>query len=215
MPNRLCAASDRHIMCHRGTWLLSWSLITPNVPGKSLSVLTMTTSNTPQFLEGIRDPHIRMPPGFWAQMMLLLSQDPPPTEHSTIPRPSISYSTFAMFPEYIHNPHLHLSEITATYAVLQSDARRMYGFLDQDLFVSLPRIHQSRYRAAYTVVVTLALLLNTLLRCFDPTETILVQKSKFFCQQVIECADAASCDRPLGAAYVRSVMSCRCFSSCF
>lgn len=143
-----------------------------------------------------------MPPGFWAQMMLLLSQDPPPAGHSAIPRPSISYSTFAMFPEYTHNPHLHLSEITATYTVLQNDARRMHEFLDHDLFLSLSRIHQSRYRAAYTVVATLALLLNTLLRSFDPTETALVQESTFFCQQVVECADAASCDRPLGASYV-------------
>ncbi|KAJ6017745.1 Cytochrome P450 [Penicillium sp. IBT 35674x] len=60
----------------------------------------------------------------------------------------------------------------------------------------------SRYQAAFTVVSSLALLLNTLLHSFHQFNPLLAKDPAFFVQQIIEGADLASRDRPLGAAYV-------------
>ncbi|KAJ5732797.1 Cytochrome P450 [Penicillium malachiteum] len=109
----------------------------------------------------------------------------------------------SMFPEYIHYPHRHLAEIASTYAVLQSDNHRMREFLNHELLRSLPQFHQSGYRAAFTVVSALALLLNTLLRSCDPTDIILPEESKIFRQYIIEGAELAYPDRPFGATHVQ------------
>lgn len=83
----------------------------------------------------------------------------------------------------------------------------MLAFLGQDMMSMLPDTLQSWYRAAYTLVGAVALLLNAILRSFDPTDDPLIPESTLFCRtlfckQVIEGADLASCDRPLGSAYI-------------
>ncbi|KAJ6132736.1 hypothetical protein N7471_007951 [Penicillium samsonianum] len=61
---------------------------------------------------------------------------------------------------------------------------------------------RSRHQAAYTVVIALALLLNTILRALDSENAILTEESTFFCERIINEAELASCYRPIGAAYV-------------
>lgn len=150
----------------------------------------------------MRDPRIQMKKEFWDQLSCLLNQNPPPAEHSSIPRPTTSLFSLAIFPEYIHNPSIHLPEITSAYIQLKSDAHKMHAYQSGGFLSSLPIIHQSRYQAAYTVVSSLALLLNNLLHSFHPFDTLLAKDSAYFVQQIIEGADLASRDRPLGAAYV-------------
>lgn len=150
----------------------------------------------------MRDPRIRMKKRFWDQLSSLLNRDPPPPEHSSIPRPTTSLFSLAIFPEYIHNPSLYLPEINSAYIHLKSDAHKMHTYQGGGCLSSLPVVHQSRYQAAYTVVSSLALLLNSLLHSFQPFDSLLAKASGFFVQQIIEGADLASRDRPLGAAYV-------------
>ncbi|KAJ5532474.1 hypothetical protein N7494_009026 [Penicillium frequentans] len=162
----------------------------------------LITLCVPVILEGMRDPRIQMSKQFWDQVSSLLNQNPPPPEHSSIPRPTTSLFSLAIFPEYIHNPSLHLPAITSAYIQLKSDAHKMHAYQSGGFLSSLPIIHQSRYQAAYTVVSSLALLLNNLLHSFHPFDTLLAKDSALFVQQIIEGADLASRDRPLGAAYV-------------
>ncbi|KAJ5707152.1 Cytochrome P450 [Penicillium malachiteum] len=143
-----------------------------------------------------------MPKSFWTQVLALLEQNPPPAQHSAIPRPKTNLMALSMFPEYIYYPHRHLAETASAYAVLQSDNHRMRDFLNHELLRSLPEFHQSRYRAAFTVVSALALLLNTLLRSCDPIDTILLEESKYFHRYIIDGAELAYPDRPFGATHV-------------
>ncbi|KAJ6015096.1 hypothetical protein N7540_009687 [Penicillium herquei] len=157
----------------------------------------------PVILGGIQDPKIQMPKSFWEQVLALLKQNPPPAQHSAIPRPNTNLMALSMFPEYIHYPHRHLSEMKSAYAVLQSDNHRMREFLSHKLLRSLPQFHQSRYRAAFTVISALALLMNTLLRSCDPTDILLPEESKYFRRYIIEGAELAYPDRPFGATHVQ------------
>ncbi|KAJ5935322.1 hypothetical protein N7466_004869 [Penicillium verhagenii] len=162
----------------------------------------LVTLCVPVILEGMRDPRIRMNKIFWDQITALLHQSPPPPEHSSIPRPSIGLFSLAIFPKYIHNPSPYIPEITSTYLQLKSDAHKMHSYQKCGLLSTLPSVHQSRYQAACIVVSSLALLLNTVLHSFNLPDAMLIQESDFFIQTVIEGADVASRDRPLGAAYV-------------
>ncbi|KAJ6084118.1 hypothetical protein N7486_010918 [Penicillium sp. IBT 16267x] len=162
----------------------------------------LITLCVPGILESMRDPRIQMSRQFWDQIASLLCPKPLPPEHSSIPRPSTSLLSLAMFPGYIHNRSPYLPDITSAYLQLKSDAQRMHAYQNGGFLSSLPTVHQSRYRAAYSVVSALALMLNNLLHAFNPFATLLAKGSGFFVQQIIEGADLASCDRPLGAAYV-------------
>ncbi|KAJ5632506.1 hypothetical protein N7490_008845, partial [Penicillium lividum] len=151
----------------------------------------LITLCVPVILEGIRDPRIRMGNRFWDQIASLLHQSVPP-EQSSIPKPTTTLFSLAIFPEYIHNPHQYIPEITSAYLQLKLDAQKMHLYRN-GCFLSYLSI---------TVVSSLALLLNSLLRALDPPDTLLAQESDFFVRQIVEGADLASRDRPLGAAYV-------------
>ncbi|KAJ5949066.1 hypothetical protein N7454_000650 [Penicillium verhagenii] len=162
----------------------------------------LVTLCVPVILEGMRDPRIRMDKRFWDQIASLLNQSPPPPEHSSIPRPSISLFSLAKFPEYIHNPSPYISEITSFYLQLKTDTHRMHSYQNCGLLSTLPSVHQSRYQAAYIVISSLALLLNTVLHSFNTPDAMLIRDADLFIQTIIEGADVASRDRPLGAAHV-------------
>jgi hypothetical protein len=71
-----------------------------------------------------------------------------------------------------------------------------------DSFTDSTTLEHCRYQAGYTLVVTLALILNTLLRAFDFNNTVLVTEAFSFCDHIIRQAEIACRYRPLGAAYI-------------
>ncbi|KAJ5424865.1 hypothetical protein N7445_010838 [Penicillium cf. griseofulvum] len=145
-----------------------------------------------------------MAPSFWDDVMALIQQDS--TVPGSIPRPTTTLLSLSKFPKYLHHPHSHLPEIFEAYMKLRKDAQNIYPYLDQ--FTESAGLssrvlgQRSRHRAAYTVVIALALLLNTILRVLDSENPMLAQESIFFCEQIINEAELASRYRPLGAAYV-------------
>ncbi|KAJ5659422.1 hypothetical protein N7507_005873 [Penicillium longicatenatum] len=162
----------------------------------------LVTLCVPVILEGMRNPRIRMDKQIWDQITSFFCQNPSSSEHSSIPRPTTSLFSIAMFPEYIHNPSPYLPEITQAYSQLKIDVQNMHAFQNGGFLSSLPTVHQSRYLAAYTVISSLTLMLNNILHAFNPLDTLLANDSGSFVQQIIEGADFASRDRPLGTAYV-------------
>lgn len=137
--------------------------------------------------------------------MMALVQQSPSSAPDSIPRSTTTLLSLSKFPEYLHHPHSHIPEITAAYTKLQEDAQNIYPYLGQPTepaSLSSPVLgRRSRHRAAYTVVIALALLLNTILRVLDLENTVLAEESSFFCERIINEADLASCYRPIGAAY--------------
>ncbi|KAJ5680342.1 hypothetical protein N7536_011481 [Penicillium majusculum] len=164
----------------------------------------IVTLSVPVILDGICNPRVQMDPSFWSDMMALVQQSPSSAPDS-IPRSTTTLLSLSKFPEYLHHPHSHIPEITAAYTKLQEDAQNIYPYLDQPTepaSLSSPVLgRRSRHRAAYTVVIALALLLNTILRVLDLENTVLAEESSFFCERIINEADLASCYRPIGAAY--------------
>ena len=63
------------------------------------------------------------------------------------------------------------------------------------------RLH-TRYQAAYGILLTLAIIANSILRAFDPYDISLVEESATFFNEIMALAEHASQYRPLGASYI-------------
>ena len=91
---------------------------------------------------------------------------------------------------------------------MEDDAKRMRQYLDHwpdpasTSFTDSTTVGHCRYQAGYTLVVTLALILNTLLRAFDPNNMVLTTEEYTLCEEIIRESEVACRYRPLGAAYV-------------
>lgn len=113
-----------------------------------------------------------------------------------------------MFPKFVQNPEPHLAEIAKTYMQLRLDAQQIKQHLDQYAEVALGSFSSSeaarhcRIQAAYAIISTLAVLLNSLLRVFDPWNASLVSEAVFLCDEITIQAELASCYRPIGAGYI-------------
>lgn len=161
-------------------------------------------TNHVQILEEICNPRIRMAPNFWEDVMALIQQGSPEPD-DRIPRFTTTLLSLSKFPEYLHHPYAHRAEILAVYSQLREDAQKIHPYLNEPsepAGLSSPVVwHGSRYRAAYTVLITLALLLNAPLRAVDSDSAILAKEAVFFCERIVHEADMASRYRPLGAAF--------------
>ena len=150
-----------------------------------------------------------MEPKFFQLVSSLTEKAQAPGKQNDIPRSTTKLPTIAKFPQWIRNlTPADLPEISAAYLRIRSDSYRMRKYLDNwpptghTFFSSLVVMQRSRYQAGYTIVITLGLILNTLLRALHPGNTVLSAEASFFCDEIVLEAELASCYRPLGAAYV-------------
>jgi hypothetical protein len=147
-----------------------------------------------------------MDPHFW-QMMSSFRHRLNPRNYEQS-KSSAQLHHFAMFPEFVRHPDPHLFDITRIYLLLKNDASMLKPMLDQCAkftpvsFSSEDVAKHSRVQAAYSIVSTLAVLLNSLLRMFDPFNTILTDETAHLCDEVIIQAELAACYRPVGSAYI-------------
>lgn len=144
---------------------------------------------------------------WWEDVTRRFSMVPRP-RNSNPPRSSNTLSTLANFPEWIRRPDAYIPEVAAVYLTMRDDAKRMRLYLDHwsdpasTSFTDSATVEHCRYQAGYTLVVTLALILNTLLRAFDPNDTVLTAEAFTLCEEIIRESEIACRYRPLGAAYI-------------
>lgn len=160
-----------------------------------------------QILEGMIEPRVKMTPEFWElissfKRLLSASRNPDRQQSTTELR------DLAMFPVFIQNPESHLPDIAVTYMQLKTDAQKVKWRLDQfgeahpGSFSSMAVATHARVQAAYAMLSTLAVMLNTLLRVFDPCNPSLMSEALLFCDEIAIQAERASCYRPVGSAYI-------------
>ncbi|KAJ5095007.1 hypothetical protein N7532_007298 [Penicillium argentinense] len=168
-------------------------------------IITLTV---PVILEAIVNPRIKMDAKFF-QLVSDLTQSTQLPPNNRIPRSTTKLPTIAKFPQWIRNlTSEDIPEIASAYLRIRNDAHQMREYLDQwpvterCVFSSLFVMQRSRYQAGYTILITLGLMLNSLLRAFDPGNDVLLMEATFYCDEIVLEAELASCYRPLGAAYI-------------
>jgi hypothetical protein len=158
-----------------------------------------------QILESIVNPRIKMDSQFWEIISSYRRRlNPRGYEQS---QSSAQMHHIAMIPEFVQNPDAHLSEIARIYLILKNDSLTLKPVLDECAkfvlvsFSSPDVARHCKVQSAYTIVCTLAVLLNSLLRVFDPLNTNLTEETAHFCNEIIIQTELASCYRPVGSSY--------------
>ncbi|KAJ5501874.1 hypothetical protein N7463_004748 [Penicillium fimorum] len=160
----------------------------------------------PIILEGIVNPRIKMDSEFW-ELISSFNHRLSTSQDKNRPQLTTDLHHLAMFPKFVQNPEPHLAEIAKRYMQLRLDAHKIRQHLDQCANFSLVSFSSSevathsRIQAAYAILSTLAVLLNSL-RVFDPWNASLVSEAVFLCDDITIQAELASCYRPVGAGYI-------------
>jgi len=117
--------------------------------------------------------------------------------------------SLARIPDFVRHPESHLSEVKSSYPQLRADCQRVHTRLAKMTeLISSGKVDPptmkvyAHCQAAYGLVLTLATILNSILRAFDPCGTSLAKDSASFVQESITLAERVSQFRPLGASHI-------------
>ncbi|KAJ5902028.1 hypothetical protein N7495_002556 [Penicillium taxi] len=219
-PNTLCAVylisicqdwiskSEKQYSCHGEAIAHLLRIVDLKKCTGEFEKRLIITASVLVVLERWPKPRLQMTPKFWGDVSALIKQSFPIRQSDNIPRPTISIMSILKFEEYLRNPYPHIADITSAYEKLRDDEYRISKYLDQcgpidkAGFSSFEVVQLSGYRAAYDVVIALAVVLNNILRAFDPTNATLAGDSAFLCEKTLAEAELAFHYRPLGAAHV-------------
>lgn len=146
---------------------------------------------------------------FWDSVKTLIEGYATTARGEKAPQSPMSLSSISMLPEFMINPDAHLSEITTLYLQLRVEVEKKRSLLanfppgKQLTFPSMRVGAKDRpqFQAAYAMTLSLAVITNALMRIFDPENTILINDAAYFCDEIVDEAELASCYRPLGSAY--------------
>jgi hypothetical protein len=167
-------------------------------------------------MESIVNPRIKLSPWFHELLDKFRGPDGPPhPDYQRIKRlnpdvfASISLRSLSRYPAYFKDPVTNHLDIFSSYHLLRIDCQKLQrkctNITDHDL-ATRPGFTYTRVqhgvRVAYNITLTLALLLNSILREFDPSNTSLVNESDACIDEIIKQAEEAYDLRPLGSSHI-------------
>lgn len=163
---------------------------------------------TSQILSNILDPTIQLP----VSVMRRISVAGPrrPISNQRAPIQSLQVTTFAKFPDLVHHPELHFSNLVETYQQMRleySTLRRRLNTATVDIAAEANRVPsleamrlQSLCQVGCCLMLTLAIILNRVYHTCDPLEPSLDDDLHHFCRESFTLAEAALPHRPLGSS---------------
>ncbi|KAH6698283.1 hypothetical protein BKA61DRAFT_709941 [Leptodontidium sp. MPI-SDFR-AT-0119] len=152
----------------------------------------------PVIVEAIGNPRIKLHP--WLAKFTA-------AHDKSIPIESIKLSNLAKFPDYFNHPEPHALGIQSTYQQIRTDLPAIKNLLQAMFEKRLITLH-ARYQTLYSIQLAVAVMLNTLLRLFDPTNLSLVEECVQLVDEIISVAEAAVIYRPLGSSAVPICLIC-------
>lgn len=125
------------------------------------------------------------------------------------PIESLRIQSLAKIPDFLHHPEVYFFEIQATYQLMLVEVPKLRGWLAktleqiQTLSLGAKAItFHTRLQSSYALLITMALLLNGILRAFDPLDISLINEAMHIPSELLEISKDASKFRPLGASYM-------------
>ncbi|KAM0245813.1 hypothetical protein ACHAP5_005132 [Fusarium lateritium] len=176
----------------------------------------------PVIIESISNPQVRLEKWFWDMLDNFKKNNPPSTEETRQARqdgqeaggiPSLSIRNLGRLPDFINYPEENRMEITCAYHRLCRDLTKVNeivkavtwepGFSPTPVQLRLSRA----YNSAYSVMLTVLVILGQLMQAFDPYNLGLVGEAALCCSEVVAMAHRISEYRPLGASHVPLTLS--------
>ncbi|KAI3584310.1 hypothetical protein IWW34DRAFT_608084 [Fusarium oxysporum f. sp. albedinis] len=177
----------------------------------------LLTFCVPVIIESISNPKVRLEKWFWDMLDNFKKNNPPSTPESAKAQqdgqdaggiPSLSIRNLGRLPDFINDPELHRMEITCAYHRLCRDLRKLSeivkavtwapGFSPTPMQLRLSR----SYNSAYSVLLTVLVIIGQLMQAFDPYNLALVGEAALCSSEVVSLAHRISQYRPLGASHV-------------
>ncbi|KAF5877158.1 putative transcription factor cys6 protein [Botrytis fragariae] len=158
----------------------------------------LVTLCVPLIMEGIRNPKVK-----WTPVIGKLTE----ARDNAIRIESLKLQTLAKVPEYLRYPQQYFLEIESTYAQMKIDLSTMRNSLDKLRQAPHTRTLHSRFQAAYSLILSFANLLNSLLRVFSNDLPSLIPESVCYVEETIVLAEEALEYRPLGSSAMPMVLT--------
>ncbi|KAA8642880.1 uncharacterized protein ATNIH1004_009639 [Aspergillus tanneri] len=129
------------------------------------------------------------------------------------PYPSLHLQNFANISTYVREPEFHVFEIESAYKTMLVDLPKLRRLVDKTTGeiaaaeavgsspITLLRL-LTRYQAMYGMLLAFAIILNRMLREFDPDDVVILQNSGCLFDQLMSLAHEACRHRPIGASYM-------------
>ncbi|KAM5375384.1 hypothetical protein ACJZ2D_005945 [Fusarium nematophilum] len=179
--------------------------------GCVLFVISHSPAYLQQVLEAMVNPAISM--DSWYMLIDSCLPLKLPDKQQGIRVPSLEAQKLVRMPAFFHNPLLHLADIELAYRELCTDQPRIRQYLAgldreiADRTLSDPtRANRTKlshkFQVVYSVLLTIAIALNSLRRTLNPNDTALLEEAAVLTDDFILLARHASRYRPLGASYI-------------
>ncbi|PCD35964.1 hypothetical protein AU210_008519 [Fusarium oxysporum f. sp. radicis-cucumerinum] len=163
----------------------------------------LLTFCVPVIIESISNPKVRLEKWFWDMLDNFKKNNPPSTPESAKAQqdgqdaggiPSLSIRNLGRLPDFINDPELHRMEITCAYHRLCRDLRKLSeivkavtwapGFSPTPMQLRLSR----SYNSAYSVLLTVLVIIGQLMQAFDPYNLALVGEAALCSSEVVSLA---------------------------
>ncbi|THC92728.1 hypothetical protein EYZ11_007805 [Aspergillus tanneri] len=113
------------------------------------------------------------------------------------PYPSLHLQNFANISTYVREPEFHVFEIESAYKTMLVDLPKLRRLVDK----TTGEIAAAE-AAMYGMLLAFAIILNRMLREFDPDDVVILQNSGCLFDQLMSLAHEACRHRPIGASYM-------------
>ncbi|KAL3478032.1 hypothetical protein BJX99DRAFT_224901 [Aspergillus californicus] len=167
----------------------------------------IVTLSMPVILQSIVDPGIPLGSWFWTLAKSYAPKQPVTSNHGGR-IPSLQFYVMAQITQWIRDPALHLVDIATAYNQLITDCVTLRSVLDKiaELHASgapppSTRLH-TLPQAAYSMLICLALILNLMMRIFDPNSSSLAEEAADLISESIWLAQLADKYRPFGVSFM-------------
>lgn len=170
-------------------------------------------------MESISNPKIKLDKWFWDILERFRKLHPVSSDAGSQAKekgnsfPSMSLHNLGMIPSFINEPENHRMEIMCFYHRMRIDTTKLSRALNAMKF---PPGYNPAFRelqmhrvgnAAYSILLSLTILLGQVLQAFYPEDLDLIAELAFYCTEIINLADVATAWRPLGASYMPMCLS--------
>ncbi|KAL4881181.1 hypothetical protein BJY04DRAFT_61326 [Aspergillus karnatakaensis] len=165
------------------------------------------TLSMPVILQSIVDPTVQLGSWFWT-IAKNYEQPKPVLNNQGGKIPSLQVHVMISIAQWIRSPALYLVDILTAYEQLVIDCRTMRSVLDKIAEFEAAGVPQPSTRlhtkpqAAYSALLSLALVLNLMLRIFSPESLDLADEAGDLVTECIWLSELASRHRPFGVTFM-------------
>ncbi|KAI7759369.1 hypothetical protein LZL87_008746 [Fusarium oxysporum] len=164
-------------------------------------------------LESFTNPNIQVGAWFWQALSVLGDAARPLKSGDGTSFASLNIGTMGEMSRFIRDPDRYLYQIQCAYALIQTEHPRLVNAAEEAVARAklsgstfLQRRMGMRFHTAIAAMLTMATILNRILRSYDG-DPVLVADAKRYVDESIVLGRAASYNRPIAAAAVASPLA--------